>query len=191
MFIWISNDLTVTGPEEVLVQLEEAVSGSDWGKEVVFSFEQIVPERKAVRVSRNHYAEENPDSEGGTRLPEFPDDPPLRHPSQWHFRRWGTDCEGVNPKLEESKEGLRHYSFGTPASLPVDVVSELAKLFPELRFEIEGLECAPPVRQIGIWEKGRLVEHYDYPGRFALEQTEAEGACTESKARESASPENN
>lgn len=132
---WVTNELTITGPKELLAEVGARLrapiprrleDGTDVMTETEFSFWNIVkPDEEAMKEYHSKC-----DSEG-MRL--------RNNWYNWNNRNWGCKWD-VNPGSSEVTEDRLFYSFDTAWAPPLEVLSALAEQYPELEVSLRYVE---------------------------------------------------
>lgn len=148
---WVSNTVTVRGPEPLLADFAARVAGTtDAGDHSPFTFQRILP--RPGEEDADWYV--------------------------WNTANWGTKWDACHAELVDGTvDGERTYQFSTAWSYPEPVFVRLVELFPELTFRFAFEE---EQGWGGSFESaaGRieLVDSYDVPDSHA-EMAGRHGSC--------------
>jgi hypothetical protein len=143
---WCENDLTITGPKEVLERFrQKAKHVHEDGREEVLSFEPFLPmpcELKdvVVTIGSGRYTER--EDENGEMLKEPVDEQALVGKygaadwCDWSLQNWGTCDACDSEEAEACGDDKLLYRLLTVCSPPAPVIFEMSRQFPELEFEL-------------------------------------------------------
>ena len=132
------------GPNDIIQQMLEAVSGEDRA----LDFNKIIPQPELVVQ--------------GDITFDFENNNPGRNWYQWRCRNWGTkwNC------LETKRVGDTLF-FETAWYVPIPLLKEWSALFPEITFIVEAVEDINVLADEYIFQGGKTIsERYIHPSRY-------------------------
>lgn len=146
---WCSNELIVTGPEEVLGRFHDAHRTSDKDGSPAFTFEGSVPMPKVLRSIKSGGRTIDGESvtvwweRNGEAFPISPvtqDRLRTRYGAvnwyDWAQKNWGTKWDAGEVDHDASPE-YRYYAFNTAWGPPAEWAKRASAAYPELRFSID------------------------------------------------------
>lgn len=139
---WCSNTLQISGNKEQLEIFKQksiiksgmnldifVMDGLITMPEELAICEDMTPEQKSERIAKYGY----------------------NNWFDWRFENWGSKWDAQEPEIQEDEDGLT-INFDTAWSPAIPYVKQVAKMFPDLIFDLYFMET-------GEWFAGRVTAH--------------------------------